>query len=343
MWQWARVVSIRAARDGAPPATVFSWSDYTRALFDCRTNFPDATVISLSLGAPSTTASDYAEFADYVTKLRNVDGISIVASAGNDGTTEPHYPSSVPGVIGVAGVSAAGDVCTTSNRQVGQLAVLGCGVQVAGADGEIDEVTGTSVAAPQVAAILAALRSYAPNLSRQRAEDILFESSDPGPEGLRRVNARRAFLAAGLGALVPPGGDSADPLESNDDDGVGATAGQGGGAAAAGGRNPSRPRVRKVDRSPKGLRIDFKVPKTARVLVYPATAAVRIDRDTVLIKAGAVGKVVGVRTKVDDRVSRPRAVKVPSRVKLVREARAEERRAARAKGAKAAARRHRAG
>jgi hypothetical protein len=63
---------------------------------------------------------------------------------------------------------------------------------------------GTSLAAPQVSAVLAAVRAYQPSLTRQQAEDTLRATAVPGAGGTLRIDAAAVFRAAGLGAMAAP-------------------------------------------------------------------------------------------------------------------------------------------
>lgn len=84
-------------------------------------------------------------------------GSVIVAAAGNDGpAAPPAYPAAFPDVIGVTAVDAGGRVYRRANRgEYVDFAAFGVRVPVDAGAGRTDYVTGTSYAAPLVAAIVA--------------------------------------------------------------------------------------------------------------------------------------------------------------------------------------------
>lgn len=84
-------------------------------------------------------------------------GSVIVAAAGNDGpAAPPTYPAAFPDVIGVTAVDAGGRVYRRANRgEYVDFAAFGVRVPVDAGAGRTDYVTGTSYAAPLVAAIVA--------------------------------------------------------------------------------------------------------------------------------------------------------------------------------------------
>jgi len=84
-------------------------------------------------------------------------GVIVVAAVGNNGPTgEPLYPAAYPNVIGVTAVDAAQHVYRYANRgpQV-RFAAPGVDIRVAKSGGGYREMTGTSVAAPHAAAVIA--------------------------------------------------------------------------------------------------------------------------------------------------------------------------------------------
>ena len=84
-------------------------------------------------------------------------GVIVVAAVGNNGPTgEPLYPAAYPNVIGVTAVDGAQRVYRYANRgpQV-RFAAPGVDIRVAKSGGGYREMTGTSVAAPHAAAVIA--------------------------------------------------------------------------------------------------------------------------------------------------------------------------------------------
>ena len=84
-------------------------------------------------------------------------GSIIVAAAGNDGPAAPPvYPAAFPEVVGVTAVDADGRIYRRANRgEYVDFAAFGVRVPVDAGDGRIEYVSGTSYAAPLVAAAVA--------------------------------------------------------------------------------------------------------------------------------------------------------------------------------------------
>ncbi len=112
-------------------------------------------------------------------------GVVVVASAGNDGRVEAHYPSDYPEVISVAWLSQDG------TQRVG-LAARGVGVDLGAPGSQIyttlfrpggDDLpiygrqSGSSISAPQVSAAAALLKSLRADLSPSAIRDILTASA----------------------------------------------------------------------------------------------------------------------------------------------------------------------
>jgi minor extracellular protease Epr len=84
-------------------------------------------------------------------------GSIIIAAAGNDGPSAPPvYPAAFPEVVGVTAVDANGRIYRRANRgDYVDFAAFGVRVPVDAGDGRIEYVSGTSYAAPLVAAAVA--------------------------------------------------------------------------------------------------------------------------------------------------------------------------------------------
>ncbi|HEY3516145.1 MAG TPA: S8 family serine peptidase [Gammaproteobacteria bacterium] len=84
-------------------------------------------------------------------------GVIVVAAVGNNGPTgEPLYPAAYPNVVGVTAIDAAQHVYRYANRgpQV-RFAAPGVDIRVAKSSGGYRQMTGTSIAAPHAAAVIA--------------------------------------------------------------------------------------------------------------------------------------------------------------------------------------------
>jgi subtilisin family serine protease len=153
-----------------------------------------AKVINMSLSMQSDKLAEQTRDAVHSAISRDV---SVVVAAGN----EPNLPLSdfgnIPGVISVGGLDVAGGRCSSTAADV-SISAFVCNVraQPIGAR-DLRPTTGTSFAAPQVAATIAALRSYSPDLSARAAEEIVLASATRVPAG-RRLNVRAAFQRANI-------------------------------------------------------------------------------------------------------------------------------------------------
>jgi serine protease len=178
-----------------------------------------ADIINLSLGG-----APYSQSSQELYRQVRAAGVSIVASAGNEASSLPSYPAAYDGVISVAAVDAQRQRASYSNS--------GSSIDVAapggnnsvdingdgypdgvlstgglGASGEFGYtfLSGTSMAAPHVAGVLALMKAVNPDLSPADIDALLVrgELSDdlgvPGRDnefGYGLINAQRAVSAA---------------------------------------------------------------------------------------------------------------------------------------------------
>ena len=117
----------------------------------------------------------------------------VVAAAGNDGLSRPFYPAALPGVIGVAALNASGrragfsnfgpwvQACADGDRIVSTF-VTGQVLTDSDGDGQRDVFdepyahwSGTSFAAPQVAAALAVRMSTHGETAREAAHALVLD------------------------------------------------------------------------------------------------------------------------------------------------------------------------
>lgn len=147
----------------------------------------DLSVINISLTGP-----DNRLLAAAVEALR-AQGILLVAAVGNQGPAAPPlYPAAYQTVVGVTAVDASGELYRWANRGE-QVLFAGPGVSVAVAhpDGGMVVDSGTSLAAPVVAAALACRRG---DQSRDQAINALTEEArDLGERG-RDTSFGHGFL-----------------------------------------------------------------------------------------------------------------------------------------------------
>ncbi|WP_181443449.1 S8 family serine peptidase [Porphyrobacter sp. YT40] len=137
-------------------------------------------VINISLSGPRNPA-----VAKAIARIAG-QGHIIVAAAGNDGPAAPPvFPGAYEGVVSVTAVDAQDRVYRYANRG-GYVDFAAHGVAVAAIDdkGALRDATGTSFAAPIVAARLAArLRAPDAAASRRAVQALEGEARDLGPRG----------------------------------------------------------------------------------------------------------------------------------------------------------------
>lgn len=150
-------------------------------------------IINLSLGGPSTAAVlENAVFA-----ASNA-GSLLVAAAGNDGSSSPHYPAAYPEVLSVSAVGPDFTLATYSNfGSTVDLAAPG-GEQASGDDHAVwslqwdfqsnnpayDALQGTSMAAPHVSGVAALVLAATAGLTAaQIRARLLDHATDLGPTG----------------------------------------------------------------------------------------------------------------------------------------------------------------
>jgi serine protease len=179
-----------------------------------------ANVINMSLGSTAqvtavTNAISYARGK----------GVVVVAAAGNERASGSpvSYPAADPGVIAVAATDSADAFAGYSNRgSYVDIAAPGSGIvstYPAAKGSSYVIMSGTSMAAPHVAAVAALLESYRPGLTPDQVEQAMESSAvDLGPAGkdadygYGRIDAAAALTAASPATAAPV--DSSPPTPS---------------------------------------------------------------------------------------------------------------------------------
>jgi len=165
-----------------------------------------ADIILCSWAGPNQSADEKALLARAQAK-----GILIVASAGNFAAMQPQYPGAFPAVIDVAATDLNGHKMRVSN--------YGTFVDICAPGDSLltynpfsqtpnARLSGTSAAAPVVAAIVTAIRSAWPGLSPAAIERLLKNTAEP-------LDSANMLYAGNLGAGLVNVAAIRDALEGN--------------------------------------------------------------------------------------------------------------------------------
>jgi subtilisin family serine protease len=169
-----------------------------------------ADVINLSLGGPGVTPPAVGAAIGQVTTdaTRGKPPTVVVAASGNNGWTGTlTWPANHPRVIAVGATTSADGVASFSNRAPSlSLTAPGVGILSTCRGGGFCTMSGTSMAAPMVAAAAAVLRQQAPTRGpdqiRAALEAHAVDLGTPGRDP--DFGAGRLDLAAAASAPLPP-------------------------------------------------------------------------------------------------------------------------------------------
>ncbi len=140
-----------------------------------------ADVINMSLGGKNNSEL-LRQACDDATKA----GVLVVAAAGNDGTSDLIYPAAYDSVIGVAALTKSNELY--ENSQYGEsVFVAAPGDGIVCVDNKTNQYcskTGTSLAAPEVAALGAMAKSIKRNINQDGFKELIKQTStDLGEKG----------------------------------------------------------------------------------------------------------------------------------------------------------------
>ena len=166
-----------------------------------------ANIISMSLGGPSSPATENAKFDEL-----NTQGILSIAAAGNSGGTDLSYPASYPSVMSVAAIDSNKVLASfsTRNSQV-DISAPGKDVLSTTPTAGYSSYSGTSMATPHVSAVAALVWSAKTSATNAEVRAALIASAEdlgtPGRDdsyGHGLVKAKQAIeLLLGLRTSRP--------------------------------------------------------------------------------------------------------------------------------------------
>ena len=216
-----RVLPVKVLSDGGGGSSVWANQGIVWAADN------GADVINMSLGGPGASGV-YAEAVAYARSK----GVTVIAAAGNDATSEPFWPAAEAGVVAVAAVDQNREQAWFSNfGSYVDLAAPGVGIVSTDRSGGTSVKNGTSMAAPHVAGVAALVAAAAPGLTPDQVEQALAAgATDLGAPGrddvfgrglvdaVRAVRTAKAIAETGSvpGNQPPVAGDDAITLTAAD-------------------------------------------------------------------------------------------------------------------------------
>ncbi|UNZ16599.1 S8 family serine peptidase [Streptomyces sp. 891-h] len=175
-----------------------------------------ADVISMSLGGDSF-GSSFNEDETKALAHAAYKGVTVVASAGNDGDVlnDSSYPAGYPGVIAVAAVEQGGDRAEFSTvRTYNTVAAPGVGIVSAKNTGGYEAVNGTSPAAALTSGVVALMLAKNHKLKPSQIRAILTETAEHPPGGYSPLVGHGVInAAAAVRATAKPPAHDASPTE----------------------------------------------------------------------------------------------------------------------------------
>ncbi|MBO8188663.1 S8 family peptidase [Streptomyces spirodelae] len=175
-----------------------------------------ADVISMSLGGDSF-GSSFNEDETKALAHAAYKGVTVVASAGNDGDVlnDSSYPAGYPGVIAVAAVEQGGSRAEFSTvRTYNTVAAPGVGIVSAKNTGGYEAVNGTSPAAALTSGVVALMLAKNHKLKPSQIRAILTETAEHPPGGYSPLVGHGVInAAAAVRAASKPPAHDASPTE----------------------------------------------------------------------------------------------------------------------------------
>ncbi len=156
-----------------------------------------ADIINLSLGG-----SGYNTIVQNAIDDAHYSGAIVVAASGNEGSDELIYPASYNHVISVGAVDSSMNIAEYSNyNEKVDISAPGTLIVTTDIDGKYFLVSGTSLAVPQVTAVIALFQAYLPGFTDEQTIDRIYQTAtDRGIVGKDNyygygvINAYQAML-----------------------------------------------------------------------------------------------------------------------------------------------------
>jgi len=191
------------------------WSDVASAIIWATDH--GAKVLNISIfGTQSSTTLEQGTMYGYN------HGVSIIAAAGNNGSTTCGYPACAPGVIASVGAIDSNNVLWPESNRGAAATVYADGccstIYTTQMNGTYGYWQGTSFASPLVAGAVALAVAAQPILTPAQVKTLIANYSDPIAAGLK-LNARRLVAAAKdfiqPGDTTPPTATITSPINGS--------------------------------------------------------------------------------------------------------------------------------
>lgn len=211
-WPGLPIVSVQSNEAGQDTFTAGGFLSGMQECLD-RTNLHPIKVILVSVASEVPLSALEAEALTDIIAQARARGVNVVVSAGNRSGGPVGTPADVAGALSVGAADAGSGVLCASSATGALLLAPGCSI-VSG-DPVTGQVTtsqeGTSAAAAFVAAAVASLRSWRPDLAAQDVERIISDSAIVSPAG-RHLHLANAFTAIGWQNITLPPAAAPPPV-----------------------------------------------------------------------------------------------------------------------------------
>jgi subtilisin family serine protease len=191
----AQVLSVGGLYDGADLLTNFERSvDY---VVDLKSKGANIRAVNASFGDEYRDAASQKRWKDAVRKLADADILLVAATANGNGSNMNNvkdFPANLdlPNVLTVASMDKRNDKLarfSSHGDKVVEMAAVGEDVLSTVPGGEWEEMSGTSMATPRVAATAALMFAENPKLTAAEVRDMLVATTEKDPDLKGKVSA----------------------------------------------------------------------------------------------------------------------------------------------------------